>query len=351
MGNDYFSKAAFEILVKYMPSKLLELDLNGQMLEYDEVCTFSSPYVDEPESCTHRIKEIKFLRIINGLPCLRDTITFKFSAHNGNIVDIDARFGQYGTIEEPTNIVSTEYAKSKFLPDFKIHLKYRAYSNTLNNMATLIYYFDSVSYCAHLSAKTGEFIDNEGNTLSSKQSFLSKVKNSKYSKEILTLFEEDLIDMNTFDLNKDATLLDFINMAIYSLYVDGHENCESEAEEILLKTDIDSSHPSYYKVLSALYHNKIPSIENGVKFLEPLSRQDFSRYITHFAGYYKLAQNTEYFTLPFEDANKISKESMGYAAISAMIGAIEGKDGYWYPNDNLTMEELARAVYRGLGMV
>lgn len=353
LGNDYFSKTAFDILVKYMPSKLLELDLNGEILEYDHEHVFHSPYVDEPETCTHRIKEIKFLRIINGLPCLRDTISFKFSAHNGNIVDIDARFGQYGTIEEPTNIVSTEYAKSKFLPYFKIHLKYRAYSNTLNNMATLIYYFDSVSYCAHLSAKTGEFIDNEGNTLSSKQSFLSKVKNSKYSKEILALFEEDHIDMNTFDLNKDATLLDFIDMAIYyrDIYVNRHENCDEEAEQLLLKSDIDASHPSYYKVLSALCQDKIPSIENGVKFLEPLSRQDFSRYITHFAGHYKLAQNTEYFTLPFEDANKISKENIGCAAICAMIGAIEGKDDYWYPNDNLTMEELARAVYGGLGMV
>lgn len=77
----------------------------------------------------------------------------------------------------------------------------------------------------------------------------------------------------------------------------------------------------------------------------PVSREDACVYMVRLAGYEKVAQLSQIFTVHFNDEADITPQKLGHAAILSGFGVVSGNDGNLRPQDNLTRAEAAAMLY------
>ncbi|MEW9124104.1 MAG: S-layer homology domain-containing protein, partial [Thermotaleaceae bacterium] len=64
-----------------------------------------------------------------------------------------------------------------------------------------------------------------------------------------------------------------------------------------------------------------------------------------------LAKAKDIYVLPFEDAQEVSAERVGYVALCRGLGIIGGSGGSFRPQDETTMAEMAAAVYKAMSHI
>ena len=80
----------------------------------------------------------------------------------------------------------------------------------------------------------------------------------------------------------------------------------------------------------------------------PVLREDAFVFMIRFMGYERVAKLSGIFNCPFSDANEISPEKLGYAAILSGFGVISGDASQVRANDNITRAETAMMLYKYL---
>jgi len=98
------------------------------------------------------------------------------------------------------------------------------------------------------------------------------------------------------------------------------------------------------KLYNYLINEKI--IKENEKSPESIiSKEAAAKYIVRVLGYEKVANIEGIYKLEFNDADKVSKELIGYVAIATGLGVIEVEDHRLAPKANMTREEAAVVIY------
>lgn len=81
-----------------------------------------------------------------------------------------------------------------------------------------------------------------------------------------------------------------------------------------------------------------------------ITREEAVKFIIRVLKYDKVADIKDIFTIPFKDVEKINPNLKGYVAIAYGLGIVNGTDGYFAPQDNLTREQAAIVIYNYLNV-
>ncbi|MCK9479595.1 MAG: S-layer homology domain-containing protein [Firmicutes bacterium] len=76
-----------------------------------------------------------------------------------------------------------------------------------------------------------------------------------------------------------------------------------------------------------------------------ITRENAVKYVMRYLGYKKFAEIPGIFKTDFADADEISPDLLGYAAIAKGLGVVNGNDGNFMPKDILTKGEAVVIIY------
>lgn len=153
-------KKAVDIIIKYMPNKLKDIDLTAY-------CTVSNVY-DEmtPIPCL----EIRFPKVINGIRVIGENLTITFTDNNGSVAEIQDYMKEIEDSIIAENIISKEEAIDKYFTKITNVLCYKnCYDANGDYLGVrLIYKLDTNvgirKFPTAVDAITGEFLDMNGNS-------------------------------------------------------------------------------------------------------------------------------------------------------------------------------------------
>lgn len=92
----------------------------------------------------------------------------------------------------------------------------------------------------------------------------------------------------------------------------------------------------------------IPMPKDEEEDNSPVTREDAFVYMVHLAGFERVAKLSNIYKVDFADADIISPDKIGYAAILSGMGVIAGSNGTVRPNDYITRAEAAQMLYKYL---
>ena len=322
---------AINFLLKYMPSKLKEINLDATMI-------LTKP-LNEKYASTY---SILFYRTINSIPYASNYICLNINSETGKVLDVSYNLSNFTSIESSENIIPMEDAKKIFLNSYKTTLKYSTGSDKNSSKAELIYTFepkDPSKAFNYISATTGNLLDYKGIDILAEEKFYKDIENSPYKKEILDLYDRDVLNPEEFQCNKEITLLDFIKTIHLSYGSDVYEPLDIE-----ITSDIPKDHVDYDSVYFAIGEGIINDTEKEIKFLEPITKEDLSKYVVNYLNYNEVTKLNDYITLPFSDSKDISKENFANVAFVSSLGIMDATNGKWNPKEKVTMEYMCKII-------
>ena len=102
------------------------------------------------------------------------------------------------------------------------------------------------------------------------------------------------------------------------------------------------------KPLTAEYAKRLGQNENEINENELVNRAKAVRFIVTEAGYSKVAELKDIFTVKFKDIADIPNEDLGYCAIAAGLGIVKGDGENFFPQRSVTRAEAAVMLYNYL---
>ena len=102
------------------------------------------------------------------------------------------------------------------------------------------------------------------------------------------------------------------------------------------------------KPLTAEYAKRLGQNENEINENELVNRAKAVRFIVTEAGYSKVAELKDIFTVKFKDVADIPNEDLGYCAIAAGLGIVKGDGENFFPQRSVTRAEAAVMLYNYL---
>lgn len=276
---------------------------------------------------------INFMRKVNGISVPFNNMSVTVSAYTGKVINFymnwqDTEFpGAEGAIslEEAYKLL---YAKHDLILKYiRIHNYDRFNENT---EIKLSYMLDN--YYGMIDAKTGQFIDNNGNPVRefNKVSF-TDIAGHKNENDIKLLAELGVIDSNEskFNPNTKITQKEFVKLLMKATQPDYYP--------IPYGTSDSSEYDRYYE--NAISQN-ILSLDDK-KPEACVTRMEASKMTIKALGVGFVADLGSIFNLNLKDAANITAENKGYAAIATALGIVDTKDGSFTPGLELTKAETA----------
>lgn len=322
---------AMNFLLKYMPSKIKEVNLDANI-------NLRNPISEEHSSAY----EIQFYRTINGIPYIGNYISVSINSETGQVLDSTYSLNDFKSIESSENILPMEEAKKLFLDSYKTTLKYSSGFDKNSTKAELIYTFEpkhSSKSFDYISAATGKLLDYKGMDILAEEKFYENIKNSPYKNEILDLYNRGTLTPEEFQCNKEITLLDFIKTIHLSYGSDVYEPLDIE-----INSDVPKDHVDYDSVYFGIGEGIIKDTEKEIKFLELITKEELSKYVVNYLNYDKVTKLNNYIALPFSDRKDISKENFANVAFVSSLGIMEGSNGKWNPKEKVTMEYMCKVI-------
>lgn len=324
-------ESGINFLLKYMPSKLKEMNLDATM------------YLRTPSNEEHaNVYDFQFNRTINGIPYPGEYICLGINSETGKVLDVTCSLSDFTSIESSENIIPMEEAKKLFLDSYKTTLKYSSGFDKNSSKAELIYTFEPKDFSKpfnYISATTGKLLDYKGIDILAEEKFYKDIENSPYKKEILDLYDIGALNPEEFQCNKEITLLDFIKTIHLSYGSDVYEPMDIE-----INSDITKDHVNYDSIYFAIGEGIITDTEKEIKFLEPITKEELSKYVVNYLNYDQVTKLNDYVTLPFSDKKDISKENFANVAFVSSLGIMEGSNGKWNPKEKVTMEYMCKVI-------
>ena len=338
---------AIEAMVKYYPGKL------GDVITLQTYVKYEEEY--NGKKIPQRYYYFNFPRVVNGIVYSDNSVSIGFDAKTGTIRDL--RYNWDDNLEFPSadDAISAEDAQEIFFEKYKPELKYtminksKDYSKPEYEIKA-VYTLNSTMYYSpmySIDAFTGKFVDYDGQEVNEDaEAFKEKIKGHWAEKELNILGYNGMIDTAGFEPNKEITRVDAVKMLVNAK---GYRPYMVRDAEALKFSNVGKEDQNYKYLQLAIKYGIMENAEGEFDFNEKITREEMAEMLVKFLEYDKLAKATDIFAPIFDDASQISKEKVGYVAICKGLGILNGSNGKFRPQDNVTMAEFAVAAYRTLG--
>ncbi len=338
---------AIEVIEKYFPEKIKEIDTEVRYSKYTHIVNGK----EMPETQYY----YSFGRIVDGISYREDEVMITVDTQTGKIREL--RFGWSDDVNFPSTegIISKEDAKEIYFEAYEPELIYTRInkSNDIENPEwemKLAYRLVPVEVSGtNIDAFTGKFLDYRGNEINENQEeFKEKIKGHWAEKELMILAEQGIINLDEITLDKEITKLEAIKILVDAK---GYRPYMVERVEELKFDNISKDNEEYKHLQLAIKYGILENEEGQFPVDEKITREELAAYIVKLLGYDELAKLNQIFKVSFKDANKVSSDKIGYVAICNGLGIIQGNNGEFRPDDNVTMAEMAAVIYKALGSI
>ncbi len=335
---------AIDAIEKYFPDKIGDVETELKYIK-------STHYVNGKE-VQEREFNYQFGRIVNGIQYRDNYISISIDTKTGRFLNIRYAWGENVEFPGKEGVISKKDAEDIYFESYKPELAYTRINKNNDHKnpnweTKLVYRLRPIQNIAgNIDALTGKFLDYNGKEIEEvTNKFEEKIKGHKDGKKLSILASQGIINPAEFELHKEITLEEAINMLVdikgYKPYLTG------EVEE--LKFSNVRKEDSNYRYLQLAIQYGILDNEN-VEFSgqEKISREKLAQMIIQLLEYNKLGKMKDIFKLPFDDADDVDEDKIGYVAICKGLGIMEDQNGEFRPKDNATMVETAAAIYNAL---
>lgn len=294
-----------------------------------------------------------FRRLVNGIPYKYDSITLSFDPKTGELSNLNCSWEPSVSAPASSNTISPDVAKKLYLSKNEPKLMYMLIpkangSGSMEKEARLVY---SINYLnngpLYVDAFTGKLLNSFGAEIDgSSNSFLNEIKGSSVEKEASALASSNIIDIQDFKLNGNITNLQFVKM-LTNIKNFNHYYSD-ELVNLKLSTTIAKDSPDY-KYLQLAVSAGI--VDNSGNF-DPsalVTREQASMYLVKLLQYDKVGKLKDAFNFQPADKASISPGYVGYVSLAKILGLIDAdSNNNIRPKDNITMQEVVKAVYNTL---
>lgn len=285
----------------------------------------------------------RFGRIVNGIPFDDDGFHIIVDSFTKDILGFKYSWDDK-EFPEPKNLVSERKAKRVFDKYLDIEL---SYLRSVSNPKQVIPVYTVKTPNFMIDAKTGKGYSPYMYTPI--EDMLSKIKGSRAEKELSILINQGVIpETRSFNPEKPITRGKFIKLVYETKIKDLPENLPRVVTPSF--KDIWKDSPYFYYVETAVRDGIIPK-KNKFYPERNLTREDLAVILINLIDYGEVASFNDIYKLEVKDADKISKEKIGAVTLSMAFGIIEPKDGYFYPDDYATWEDVAYGIVRAAGKI
>lgn len=330
-NKEQSKELAEKFLREIAPNKFEQTEYRADNFEYENI--------EKP-----RNYQFNYIRKVNGIPCPGNSLRVTVNIYTGDVTNY---YNNWSDIEFPKaeNIISIENAYEALYKNVNFNLQYMNYYDyTLrspNNRTTkLVYAFEEFS--GMLDPKTGLVLDYNGEIIKDRdEKVFEDIKGHWAEDDILALIEAGILKADSKKFAPDSKIKqkDFIKILISSLqpyypiipYVREDEGSNEEYEE-------------YYK--QAIARKIINEKEKNME--AEIGRAEAAKMIVNAMDLGYIAKKSEIFNINYKDADKISNELKGYAAIVTGLDIMSGSDGYFSPEVKLTKAETASIIVKFL---
>lgn len=342
---------AIDTMIKYYPDKVKSVrTLQTYMKDSMRI---------NGKEMGERYYNFSFGRLVDGIPYQDNYITLRIDVYTGAVSEIRCQWNDKLQFAPKSGIISAEEAKGIF---YKYHSPVLSYiykgmgkeAVTAEKAANLVYTLqstdrDTAPTIYNIDAVTGKRIDAFGQEPVKKENtFEAKIKGHWAEKQLTILAYQGILDTDSFSADGEISLLKALKMLVYAK---GYEPYMAREIPAVKFTNIPQDDPDLNFIKLAVKYGLIENKEGVLEKEEKVTREKMAQLLVKLLNYEKLAKAREIFTLPYDDANKISSDLYSYVAIAKGLGIFEDNGSSFRPKENTTEIEFAMAIYKTLGSI
>jgi len=333
----YDKEEALEIANKFLKS--IQKDRYDQIEYIDDNQPIYTPL--ENEEMPRQIS-FNFIRKTNDAYFIGDGFNIGVNTVTGEIYQYNSMWYE-GELPDTDNTILKDKAYDIFFNDIGYELKYIDHYNSNgyiydeNNKEIKLVYAPKTEKPLNIDAYSGEILYDYGRTYKEDTITTYNDIDDSYAKMQIEILAEYGISLQGTDfmpkqIIKQKDFLYLLAKAKNS-YFDRYDNDEEQVENL-------------YDYLTSM-----GIVKNDEKSPEAtVTKQDAVKFIVRALGYDKVANIQGIFKVDFKDAAQISPELLGYVAIAEGLNIVNGSDGNFNPNSNLTREQSAVLIYNFLNI-
>ncbi|MCL6561189.1 MAG: S-layer homology domain-containing protein, partial [Firmicutes bacterium] len=320
--------------------RLVHPERLGQVIEEQEHYEYSYPGSKE--------RQFSFVRLVNGIPFMRDGIRISVSA-GGEIVSYSC---DWHTVEFPdtAGVITREEAERIFLENITLKPLYfflQEEDKPWPGKRPVL----SLAFNAHwgegIDARTGQPVVMDWQKVRTEKKGASMVPQGHWAATPLALLAgSGLLPEEGFDPDGPVSRRDAVRVLMSANGAGYHapgEGGETSGFGDIAPNDRD------YAVIQAAEQRGI--LEGGGNFSpeQPVTRETFAIWLVRALGYKEIANMPVKIEIKLADAELVNENSRNYVAIACGLGLMQGdENGLFRPSDNITWAELSSLVTRAM---
>ncbi|SFM28531.1 YcdB/YcdC domain-containing protein [Salibacterium qingdaonense] len=288
-----------------------------------------------------------FPQVKNGLPVQGSSLSITVSAEDGELVSFNnRRNGDITNWPDPENAVDKETALEDYKNELNADLSYASHAEQGDtDTYHLVYQPSYQSNGLYYDAAAGEWTESQ---LTQNESPAEEVVTDHWAADqinymvqsgILSTDEEKELKPN--EAVSKGTALEMLMKSMENFYP-GNPNEEQTATF----ENIQPDHSSFQVVEQAVESGVINAENNTFPVDETLTREELAVWIVRVLNLEQAAKHKDIYNLPFEDASGISEKYAGHVALAHAEGILQGSDGRFNPDDDVTLAHLAVTCFR-----
>jgi hypothetical protein len=338
---------AIEAIVKYFPSRFKDLNTEQKNTIYKQIIN--------GKEIPQREYYFNFQRVVNNIAYRNDYVNVVFDAKTGMLRELRCMWTDNVTFPSANGTMTANEAESIYFEKYEPELAYALIQTPQSDgkysgeykLAYRLKPVNPLYVGQYIDAFNGKMVNYDGQEIVEQSSeFFNKIKGHKFEKELTILAFQGILDTNSFELDKAVTKQDFIKMIVDAK---GYRPYLLKETAALKYANVASGSADYNYLQMAVFYGFLDNKEGDFDFKGNVTRGEMAKVLVKLLGYEKLAKATDIFTLPVVDRNKIANEDLGYFGIAKALEILDIEDSRIRPTDNVTMLELATAIYRVLG--
>lgn len=327
--------------------RLVQPGKAGQIVERQE----QDRFIKMPRSAS-RLYNFNFVRMVNGLPFLRDGIRVTVGA-DGSITNYNC---DWHTVQFPDvkGVISREEAEKIFLEKFTLKPVYffpweegKFRSAERPAMALT---FNSPREQA-IDAVTGKLVETNWQiTRPVKSEPSATVPPEHWAANSLGLLAASgLLPAKGFDPDGPASRRDVVRVLMGA--AGRHYGISPENGPAVPFKDINPSDRDYKPIQEAAQRDILEKTELFEPD-RPTDRETVATWLVRALGYGDVAAMPVQIELKVADAGQVSEPSRNYVAIACGLGLMQGdENGQFHPSDNITWAELSSLVAKAMPLL
>ncbi|WP_432408484.1 YcdB/YcdC domain-containing protein [Wukongibacter sp. M2B1] len=336
---------AIEAIAKYFPNKIKDIDT--------EVKYTKSTHYYNGKEMPETMYYYHFPRKVNGVNYSDDYISIEVDTKEGNLREVRSQWNTEANFPETKGVIGGEKAEEIYFEESKPKLVYMMMNKNDDYRnpeweVKLVYnisndYFTSGS----IDAFTGKLLNYYGEEVSRKNDkFKEIIKGHDAEKELSILVTQGIINPDGFELEKEITMDEAIKMLVDAK---GYRPYMVRNAEALKFSNVAIDDENYKYLQMSVEYGILENKEIKYKGDTKVTREDLAEMIVKLLGYEKLAKIEGIFKVSYKDKKKISDEKIGYVAICEGLKIMKDNNGKFEPAKNVTMVDMAIAIYNALG--